>query len=91
MPAVYANSHAHVLANLMGDADADLARFGKTMLPGERILFAGLAMDALSDNQRTYIETIGATVMAPADLDTDFANVVAWLKGTGASKLWPAS
>ena len=87
MPEDYANSHAHVLANLLGDGDADLARFGKTTLPGNRILFAGLAKDALSDNQRAYIKRIGATAMSPTDLDADFANVVAWLKNSGASKL----
>lgn len=87
MPEDYANSHAHVLANLLGDADADLARFGKTTLPGNRILFAGLATDALSDNQRGYIEKVGAAVMSPTDLDADFSNVVTWLKGSGASKL----
>ncbi|MGU3407650.1 arginase family protein [Methylobacterium brachiatum] len=87
LPEDYANAHAHVLANLLGDADPDLAEFGRTTLPGSRILFAGLATDALSRNQTAYIERIGATVLAPADLDADFTNVAEWVRASGASKL----
>lgn len=56
MPADYPNSHAHVLANLLGDGDTDLVAFGRTTLPGNHILFAGIAKAGLSDKERAYIE-----------------------------------
>lgn len=87
MPEDYANAHAHVLANLLGDGDADLAAFGRTTLPGHRILFAGIVKDALSDNQRAYIDRIGATVIDTSELDADFANVADWVRASGASRL----
>lgn len=87
MPEDYANSHAHVLANLLGDGDADLAAFGRTTLPGNRILFAGIAKAGLSDKERAYIERIGATVIGNAELDADFANVADWVRASGASRL----
>ena len=87
MPTDYGKSHAHALANLLDDGDPDLAAFAKTTIPGSRVLYAGLNKEKLAPAQRAYIERIGATMLAPSELDADFANVVDWIKASGASKL----
>lgn len=87
IPEDYGKAHAHVLANLLGDADPDLAAFARTTIPGNRILFAGLNKEKFARNQRSYIEKIGAHMLNPSELGADFANVTDWIKASGASKL----
>lgn len=79
------NAHAMVLAQLLGEGDAEfVARVPRHLVPG-RVMYAGLY--DMSPVERATLDRLGAQVATPGDLREGSGIVLDWLRDTGARHL----
>ena len=79
------NAHAMVLAQLLGEGDADfVARVPRPLAP-ERVMYAGLY--DMSPVERAMLDRLGVRVATPGDLRDGSGTVLDWLRDTGARHL----
>ena len=78
------STHAHtmVLAQLMGEGDADfVGRVARPIKP-ERVMYAGLY--DMSPGERATVDRLGLNLATPSELTETSKPVLDWLRSTGA-------
>lgn len=84
-PADFANAHAMVLGNLLGEGDADFAGAVKRPLKPANVMYAGL-METMPV-ESAVIERLGLQHASPAQLAHSSEAVLQWFRATGARHL----
>jgi arginase len=84
-PADFANAHAMVLGNLLGEGDADFAAAVKCPLKPANVMYAGL-METMPV-ETALIERLGLQHASPAQLAHSSEPVLKWFRSTGAKHL----
>lgn len=77
----YANAHAHLLAVLMGEGDADFVATVSNRVKPENVLYVGLT--ETTPYETDFIAKHGITRLSPEDLQNGDAPVTEWLKARG--------
>ncbi len=83
--AQFSHAHAHVLAMLMGEGDADFVAAVPRPLDLRRILYVGLT--ETTPFETGFITRHGLARLGPEDLATSIEPVPAWLRATGAKRV----
>jgi arginase len=85
-PAQWQNAHAHVLAMLMGQGDADFVAAVTRPVDPRRILYVGLT--ETTPFETSFIEKHGLAHLSPEELARDAAKpVLAWLRAARAKRV----
>jgi arginase len=84
-PADYANAHAHVLGNLLGEGDEQFAGTVKLPLKPKNVMYAGIK--EISASESVFIGRLGLAKAGPTELAETSAPVIEWFKSTGAKHL----
>lgn len=84
-PAEFANAHAMVLGNLLGEGDADFASAVKRPLKPANVMYAGL-METMPV-ESAVIERLGLQHASPAQLAHSSEAALQWFRATGARHL----
>jgi arginase len=82
----YPGYHAMVVSALTGHGDEELLATLPATVPAERVALVGMH-DWTDDSYPEIAEEWGLTVFSPETLRRDSALLLAWLRGTGASKV----
>lgn len=77
----YPNAHAHLLAMLMGEGDADFVATVPNRVKPENVLYVGLT--ETTPYETDFITKHGIARLSPEDLQNGVAPVTAWLKARG--------
>lgn len=83
----YGYAHGYPALNLLGAGDSEFAEFAKTPIPGANLIYVGVGKKELGAERLKSVEASGATVFDPSELSTDFDEVIARLRRTGANKI----
>ncbi|MCA0921444.1 arginase family protein [Pseudooceanicola nanhaiensis] len=81
----FSHAHAHVLAMLLGDGDADFTKCVTRTIDPARVLYVGV--NDMMEGEAAYLADRGMTNIDPAALRADTGAVTAWLKASGATKV----
>ncbi|WP_339114622.1 arginase family protein [Thioclava sp. GXIMD2076] len=82
---LFSHAHAHVLAMLLGDGDADFTSVVKRPVDPKKVLYVGV--NDMMDVEETYLADRGMSVIGPDALRANPQAVVDWLKASGATKV----
>lgn len=86
-PADSSNGHTMVLGNLLGEGDPQFARQVSRPLSPERVMFAGLREDRLTEQENEVIARLGLRVAGPGDLAESSTPVLEWIEQAGIEQL----
>lgn len=81
----FSHAHAHVLAMLLGDGDADFTACVTRPVDPSRVLYVGV--NDMMEGEQAYLAERGMRNIDPSEFRADPQAVLEWLKASGATKV----
>jgi arginase len=75
----FTNAHTMVLGNLLGEGDPEFAAEVRVPLSPQRVMYAGLREDGLTEQESEVINRLGLKVAGPEALQNDSTPVLEWI------------
>lgn len=83
----FTNAHTMVLGNLLGGGDPEMAAEVPVKIASNRVMYAGLREEGLTEQERSVIDERGLRVASPAALEATSEPVLRWIAEEGIAHL----